>query len=192
MVQFCYGSFEEVSFVVRGGNAFAYCALADERAIINLRGDTVKTVIVYYSQHHGNTKKLVDAIAAQSDVTLIDAAENQCVDLTAFDCIGFASGAYFSSFAKQLLVFAETNLPEKKNVFFLNTCGVQSGLYFDAIGKITEAKQCHRLGAYQCLGFDTFGPFKLVGGIAKGHPNGKEIAAAVEFYQTILKNSEIP
>ena len=31
----------------------------------------MKTAIVYYSQHHGNTKKLVDAIAAKHDVTLI-------------------------------------------------------------------------------------------------------------------------
>ena len=32
----------------------------------------MKTAIVYYSQHHGNTKKLIDAIAAEEEVTLID------------------------------------------------------------------------------------------------------------------------
>ena len=32
----------------------------------------MKTAIVYYSQHHGNTKKLLDAIAEKHDVTLID------------------------------------------------------------------------------------------------------------------------
>ena len=146
----------------------------------------MNTAIVYYSQHHGNTKKLIDAIAAQSDVSLINVVETKDIDLTPYDCIGFASGIYFAAFAKQLLSFAEENLPEKKDVFFINTCGFQSGVYFDAIRKITTAKKCRELGAYQCLGFDTFGPFKLVGGIAKGHPSDDEIAAAVTFYQDII------
>ena len=147
----------------------------------------MKAAIVYYSRHHGNTKKLVEAIASRFEVALIDAAENKNVDLKDFDCIGLASGIYFSSFAKQILSFAEENLPENKNVFFMNTCGVKSPvLYFDAIRKIAADKNCRELGTYQCLGFDTFGPFKVIGGIAKGHPDGKDIADAVDFYQTVV------
>ena len=146
----------------------------------------MKTAIVYYSRHHGNTKKLVDAIAARYDVALIDASTGENADLTEFDCIGFASGIYFSSFAKQILSFAENCLPEGRQVFFMNTCGFQSPvIYFDAIRKVAKRKNCRELGTYQCLGFDTFGPFKLVGGVAKGHPGEEEIAAAVAFYQEI-------
>ena len=148
----------------------------------------MNVAIVYYSQHHGNTKKLLDAIAAHEKVTLINVVENESADLSAFDCIGFASGIYFASFAKQLLTFAQTHLPESKDVFFLNTCGFESGVYFEAIRKITRAKKCRELGAYQCLGYDTFGPFKLVGGIAKGHPDENEITACVRFYQAIVTN----
>ena len=150
----------------------------------------MKTAIVYYSQHHGNTKKLVDAIAAEEDVTLLNVVENKDADLAEFDCVGFASGIYFAAFAKQLLSYAEAKLPENKLVFFMNTCGVQSGVYFDAIRRITKAKHCRELGAYQCLGYDTFGPFKLVGGIAKGHPDAGEIAAAVRFYQTVIAKAQ--
>lgn len=32
----------------------------------------MKTAIVYYSTHHGNTKKLLDAIAEKNEVALID------------------------------------------------------------------------------------------------------------------------
>lgn len=65
----------------------------------------MKTAIVYYSQHHGNTKK---------------------------------------------------------------TCGFQSPvIYFDAIRKIVKNRHCRELGIYQCLGYDTFGPLKVIGGIAK-------------------------
>lgn len=148
----------------------------------------MKTAIVYYSKHHGNTKKLVDAIASQYEITLIDATETKAADLAEYDCIGFASGIYFSSFAKQILSFAENNLPENKKVFFINTCGFQSPIiYFDAIRKIAKAKECKELGAFQCLGYDTFGPFKAVGGIAKGHPNENDINNAVKFYQSICE-----
>ncbi len=55
----------------------------------------MNTAIIYYSQHHGNTKKLLDAIAAAEDVTLIDVTANPDADLSAFDRIGLASGIYF-------------------------------------------------------------------------------------------------
>ena len=145
----------------------------------------MRIAIAYYSQHHGNTKTLVVAIAAQADVGLINVVENPDADLAEFDCIGFASGIYFAAFAKPLLAFAERKLPPHKSVFLMNTCGIQSGVYFDAIRRIIRAKDCQEVGAYQCLGFDTFGPFKLVGGIAKGHPNADEIAGAVSFFLKI-------
>lgn len=43
------------------------------------------------------------------------------------------------------------------------------------------------LGVYGCRGFDTFGPFKLIGGIAKGHPTQNEIDGAVEFYGSLAE-----
>jgi len=41
------------------------------------------------------------------------------------------------------------------------------------------------MGSYGCRGYDTYGPFKLVGGIAKGHPTEEEIDGAVAFYNKI-------
>ena len=67
----------------------------------------MKTAIVYYSKHHGNTKQLLDAIAAKYEVTLIDAAETPDAGLEAYDLIGFASGIYFSKFHKSVVRFAE-------------------------------------------------------------------------------------
>lgn len=145
----------------------------------------MKTAIVYYSRHHGNTKKLVDAIAAKNDVDLIDVTAQPSADLTGYDRIGFASGIYYNSFAKQLLSFAETSLPEGKDVFYLFTHGAPKGVFLTSMRKIAEQKNCREIGSYHCLGFDTFGPFKLLGGIAKGHPTEKEIKGAVEFYSKL-------
>ena len=144
----------------------------------------MKTAIVYYSKHHGNTKKLLDAIkAADESVTLIDVTKQPKEDLSAFDRIGLASGIYYSTFAKQILSFAEAHLPEKKDVFYIYTHGAPAGGFLKGIRAIADKKHCRELGKYGCRGFDTFGPFKLVGGIAKKHPTEKEIAGAVEFYR---------
>ena len=63
----------------------------------------MSTAIIYYSNHHGNTKKLLDAIANEAEVTLIDVTKVNKKDLTEYDCIGLASGIYFGSFAKQVI-----------------------------------------------------------------------------------------
>ena len=126
---------------------------------------------------------LKDAIAGKNEVTLIDVTEQPSADLTGYDRIGFASGIYYNSFAKQILSFAQDHLPENKDVFFIFTHGAPKGTFLTSIRKITEGKHCRELGSYHCTGYDTFGPFKLVGGIAKGHPTEKEIDEAVSFYR---------
>ena len=143
----------------------------------------MKTVIVYYSNHHGNTKKLLDAIVAKYDVTLIDVIAQPDVDLSGYDRIGFASGIYYSAFAKQIVTFAEKHLPEGKDVFYIYTHGAPGGNFLKGMREIAEKKHCKELGEYRCQGYDTFGPFRLVGGIAKGHPTDEEIQKAVAFYE---------
>ena len=143
----------------------------------------MRTAIVYYSQHHGNTKKLLDAISdADITVTLINAAEKIEVDLRDYDRIGLASGIYYSSFAKPMLNFASINLPAQKPVFFIATCGSPRKNYFDEIKQLAKSRDCTDLGSYLCTGYDTFGPFKLIGGLKKGHPTEEEIQGAVDFY----------
>lgn len=145
----------------------------------------MKTAIVYYSKHHGNTKKLLDAIAEKHPVTLLDVTEEPTVDWNAYDRIGFASGIYYSKFHKRLLKFAEEHLPEGKPTFFLYTYGAEKKGYTDAITKAVEKHHAPILGAYGCFGFNTFGPFKLIGGIAKGHPDTDDLAKAVAFYEQL-------
>lgn len=145
----------------------------------------MKTAIVCYSRHHGNTKKLADAIAAEEDVDLIDVTAERSADLDAYDRIGFASGIYYGAFAKQIQTFAAEKLPENREVFLIGTCGIPRKGYFSAMEKIAAEKGCRVVGKFECLGFDTFGPFRLVGGLQKGHPTGEEIRKAVEFYRSL-------
>ena len=142
----------------------------------------MKTAIIYYSEHHGNTKKLLDAIAKQGDVTLIEATGSPDTNLSEYDLIGFASGIYYSKFHDTVLQFAKSNLPENKKVFLIYTYGMNRKSYTDTITQLVNLKCSKILGAYGCPGFDTFGPLKLIGGIAKGRPNDGDIDGAVKFF----------
>ena len=53
--------------------------------------------------------------------------------------------------------------------------------------RIIEEKSGQLLGTYGCKGFDTFGPLKLIGGIAKGHPDENDIKGAIEFFKEIVQ-----
>ena len=145
----------------------------------------MKAVIIYYSAHHGNTKKVAEAIARGRDVTLIDAQAVKSADLSGYELIGFASGIYFGKFHKSVLDFAKNNLPQGKKVFFLSTYGGSNGT--KAVEDIVREKSAQVVGSFGCKGYDTFGPFKLVGGICKGRPNETDLKNACDFFDGLLK-----
>ena len=143
----------------------------------------MKTVLIYASTHHGNTKKVVDAISNECEIEIVDATKVHEKDIRDYDLIGFASGIFFTKFSEQVLNFARVNLPANKDVFFIATAGNPMNGNFNSIADIAKDKKCNERGRFQCKGFDTYGPFKLVGGIQKGHPDESELKAAVEFYK---------
>lgn len=147
----------------------------------------MKTAIIYYSKHHSNTKQLLDAIGKKYDVDLISVSDTETRDLSGYDLIGFASGIYYSKFHKLVTGFAERNLPQGKNVFLIYTCAAVRDGYTKTIEKVLKDKNAKLLGTYYCLGYNTFGPYKLVGGIKKGHPDKDEIGAAVSFYEGLIE-----
>lgn len=145
----------------------------------------MKIAIVYVSVHHGNTKKIVDAIAKEYEVDLIDATQVQEQDLSEYDLIGFASGVYGFNLHKSIISFAVANLPQDKKIFLLTTSAMNkdfSKSFMEAI----DGKKAEVVGKYSCFGYNTFGPFKLVGGTSKGHPDDKDIEAAVSFFKGML------
>lgn len=93
----------------------------------------MKNAIVYCSQHHGNTKKLLDEIAKHNEVALIDITKNPDADLSEFDRIDFASCIYYFKFQKALLKFAEQHMPQGKPTSFIYTYGTKKNGYADTI-----------------------------------------------------------
>lgn len=147
----------------------------------------MKTAIVYYSKQHENTKQLLDAIKKEfpDEITLIDVTTTSSASLAEYDLIGFASGIYYSKFEKRVLNFAGNHTPNGKNVFFIYTYGAEKAGYTKAIREALNGKNAKILGEFGCNGFDTFGPFKLIGGIAKNHPDNTDMKNAIDFYKNL-------
>ena len=146
-----------------------------------------KAIIIYASTHHGSTKKLAEAIANQYIIHLIDATKQQEADLSVYDLIGFASGIDFGKFYDPVEQFLEKNLPKNKQVFFLYTCAKVSNRFTETIKTAARKKGAVILGEYGCRGFNTYGPWKLIGGMNKGHPSAEELQGAMRFLGSLLQ-----
>lgn len=70
-----------------------------------------KTIIIYASKHHGNTYKLVKAIADKYEVTMFDAMKENVAILEEYEVIGFASGIDFGKFYEEIEDFAKKICP---------------------------------------------------------------------------------
>lgn len=142
----------------------------------------MKTIIIYASTHHGNTKKVAEYMAECISADLIDITQNAAPDITSYDVIGFASGVYFHSLHEKIKQYIEhTSFDQKQKVFLIATCGVGYIDYTKGIKKLLNKKNVECLGSFQCRGYDTFGIFGKIGGIAKNHPNQKDFQNAKNF-----------
>lgn len=77
----------------------------------------MKTAICYYSRHHGNTLKVLEAMAEAAEINLIDVTSRMAARLPQYDRIGFASGIYYSKFHDTVVHYAAQYLPEGKEPF---------------------------------------------------------------------------
>jgi len=144
----------------------------------------MKTAIVYASVHHGNTLKIVEALSKKFNIDLIDATRIHEKDITSYDRIGFASGIYYGQFHQSVLNFAAINLPRNREVFYICTYGGKEN--YKSISEATRSKSPKLIGSFSCKGYDTYGPFKIIGGLQKGHPDEEDINNAVSFYENLL------
>ena len=157
---------------------------------LQLKGLLMRTIILYASRHHGNTKKLVDAIVeAHPEIDTLDVkalGKNEYPNLHEYHLIGVATGIYYSEIDKDMARVLTNVLQPQDKVFGLMTYGGKNKWYGKDIDGICRMRQAIFMGVYGCPGFDTFGPYKFVGGMNKGRPNQEDIDGAVEFYDKFL------
>ena len=149
----------------------------------------MKTAILFcYSYHHNNTRKIAEALAEALPVRVISVPVREEVDLNEYDLVGFSSGVYFSEFGKPVSKLIDSLEGLNGNpCFTLCTHGAPSGEFGREIQEKLRQKGANVLGGWDCRGFDTYGPFKLVGGLAKGRPNQKDLDSATAFVKSLLE-----
>ena len=144
----------------------------------------MKAIIIYASTHHGNTRKVAEAIAAECGAELLDALAVKEKDLTGYDLIGFASGIYAARFHPAVMEFAKANLPQGKKIFYLMTSAMNRD-FSRCMESAVGGKNATVAGRFSCHGYNTYGPFRLIGGTSKGHPDEQDLKNAVKFYREI-------
>ena len=147
----------------------------------------MKSMIVYASRHHGNTEKLVRHLANRYGIALVDAQAVQSLEGEEYDLIGFASGMDFGKFYPSVTALAQM-LPPGKCVYALYTCARDQAKYGSEIEEIAGQKGCRYLGKYGCKGYNTYGPWKIIGGMNKAHPDAQELEKACVFYEQIVSD----
>ena len=143
----------------------------------------MKTLIIYVSIHQGNTEKIARVMAKILDAKLVKPNEVNTNELSEYDLIGFGSGIYFQRHHKTLLNLAD-KLPELKNkkAFVFSTRGIGPVWFYHRILRRKLSKGGFDIvEEFSCKGFDTFGPFKIIGGINKGRPSEKDLKEAENF-----------
>ena len=60
--------------------------------------------------------------------------------------------------------------------------------YTRGMKKQLRQKDIECIGSFQCRGYDTYGVFGKLGGIAKEHPSQQELKKAENFIKNVIKD----
>lgn len=161
-----------------------------------IQGDPpgIRSLVVVYSYHHGNTEKVARAIA---DVLGAPVKTPQQVDpgeVTEFDLVGFGSGIYSARHHESLLDLADRIQPGNgRKAFLFSTFGAPAGLFrgerlqeftgnnHAALRERLESRGFTILGEFACPGWNTNSFLRFFGGLNGGRPDEGDLAEAAEF-----------
>lgn len=148
----------------------------------------MKLCVIYDSFHKKNTEKVLLGVqAAQPDIELVKAKDFDEAVLEHADAVGFASGLYFGKLSKRLLAVIErVNSKETGPVFYMYTATIRNRRYERSLQKQTRLAGKRLLGIWFCRGYNSYGPFKLLGGVNRKRPNADDIKRAIAFVEGIM------
>jgi len=141
----------------------------------------MKSLIVCVSKSHGNTRRVADRMAEVLGAEVIEPESADPEKFRGYDLVGFGSGIYYMAFDARLRDLIR-RLPQVDGVRALPLVN-----YTAPTRKALSAKGFEVLDSFSCRGFDTVGPFGLIGGINRGRPDGRDLDRAAAFAQHLHK-----
>lgn len=151
----------------------------------------MNSLILLKSVHHQNTAKIAQVLSKTLKAKITDPNTFNPKDLVKYNLIGFGSGIYMWQHHKSLFSLIN-ELPKEinKKAFIFSTSGVgQMGIADNhkLLRTKLQEKNFTIIGEFTCPGWDTFGPFKLIGGLNKKRPNQEDFDKAEKFAKKLLK-----
>ena len=164
---------------------------------LNFRKIEMKSIIFLYSYHHGNTRKIANAISPEINASILNVNEinTESIDfstLKEYELIGFGSGIDSDKHYQLLLDFAE-KLPDVQNkkAFIFSTCGLYTEerkfKIHTTLRELLQQKGFVIVGEYSCPGHNTNSFLKYFGGINKNRPNANDLKNAKLFAEELKK-----
>ena len=144
-----------------------------------------KTILFYYSVHHGNTQKLAEAAKARLGATIVRLPCKEMPDVRNYELVGVLSGIYLAEFGKPILALIDSLDLTGKTCCAAYTCGSPFGKYGEKVEARLSGKGAQVLPGFSCRGYDTFGLLKWIGGIARKHPNAADVDAFVRYLEAL-------
>ncbi len=133
-----------------------------------------------------NTEKVAKAMAEVMGAQLAGPEGISPASLAEYDLIGFGSGIYFGKHHRAIRALVDRLPAMSRDAFVFSTRGADRDQNGPLVAQL-EKKGFRLKGSFSCPGFDTVGPFKLVGGLQKGHPDAKDLEDARTFARGLLK-----
>jgi flavodoxin len=150
----------------------------------------MKALVIYESQHHGNTAKIAEAISEVLGAKLVRVAAAPS-SLEGYDLVGFGSGIFYGGHHRRLLDFVERlDGGQLRAAFIFSTSGSGKTDGHRALKRLLGRKGFDLVGDFACPGYDRFGLLRLIGGVYKGRPGDKDIADARKFAEGLKRRLE--
>ncbi|MFD1815140.1 flavodoxin family protein [Rhodococcus gannanensis] len=156
----------------------------------------MKALIVCTSVSHGNTRKIAEAMGEVLAAPVLTPDQVDPAAVSGHDLVGFGSGIFRMSFHPDLREFVRM-LPQQPagSAFVFSTSGLpepQFPGYTRALTRLLEERGRTVIDTFSCRAFDTYLPFKVVGGIRKGRPDAGDLRAAQAFAEGLRARIDVP
>jgi flavodoxin len=158
----------------------------------------VKSLVVVFSYHHGNTEKIAHTIAKVLGAEVKTPQQVFPEELREYNLIGFGSGIYSATFDPSVLTLADRlSYAAGKKAFLFSTYGapafaVNSGFVENNHRQIREKLQLKGysvIGEFGCAGWNTNSFLKYFGGINKEKPDAGDLKNAEAFARDMMEKA---
>lgn len=158
----------------------------------------VKSLVIVFSYHHGNTEKIAHAIAGILGAEVTTPQEVCPEKLREYDLIGFGSGIYGGTFGLSMLGLADRlSYAAGKKAFLFSTYGAPGFVANREFVERNHAEIREKLqlkgytviGGFGCAGWNTNSFLNYFWGLNRGRPNTEDIGNAEAFARKMMEKA---